>query len=416
MYTCAQEHMACEQGFAGNEEFYPTLPGKMQRSQVADCLRELAGTLWGMKSGRLMTLLTMMDQTRPQDWTTGVTEPVCFMQQTQLAQRLGKTERSIRNDEVAFERLGLIEKRTAANGSRSRSGQLGIVFSPLIKKIPQLIAKLDELRADRKEKEGLVRRRSHLKRRAQEALGELQLHRKYKHEVEAAMEEYSAWPSPESLRRRSLEAVIEHSYDAQSLVDKLLDLLRNCTNTSGQPEPNFRCNIQDTTQEDSLYCNTPSQIRTDLRSDTNINADAPKGASDCLESKYEAVREVRKNKFETRLTPGYLYELCSFDMKMHVDQAKGGRDTILHHDFINAAYDCGCAMGVNHSAWIEAIKEMGEFSAALCIILIDANRDHPVSPIRSPGGTLRAMTRKYRAGQLNVVGGLIGLAERMRSG
>ena len=54
----------------------------------------------------------------------------------------------------------------------------------------------------------------------------------------------------------------------------------------------------------------------------------------------------------------------------------------------------------------------GDLRAALCVLVTDANRDHPLTPIRRPGGHLRALTQRHRAGQLNLVGSLIGLAER----
>ena len=408
----ANRNLSAEYGSVHNINEYPVLPGKMQRSQVADCLRELAGPLWGMKSGRLMTLLAMMDKTRPQDWVQTCSEPVCYAQQTQLALSLGKTERAIRNDEVEFERLGLIEKRTGANGARARAGQLGLVFSPLIAMMPRLVSLASELRGDRDEKEGIVRRRSHQKKRAQEAIRDLQGVAPDLPEVIAAFEEVTSWPSPASLRRMSLTDVIGHYEAAKNLVDNLLDLLAKQHKTSGRPEPDFRHYIQDTTQEESMYCNASLQKRTGLQPDADFIADTPHGVSDCLESKYEAAREAHKCKFSEKLTPKRLYDLCAFDMRMHLDLALKGRGTILHHDFVNAAYDCALAMGVNHSAWVDAIETMGEFPAALCIILIDANRDHPVSPIRSPGGTLRAMTRKHSAGELNIFGGLIGLSQR----
>jgi len=57
---------------------------------------------------------------------------------------------------------------------------------------------------------------------------------------------------------------------------------------------------------------------------------------------------------------------------------------------------------------------MGQHITTLCLLVIDANRDHPVTPVRNPGGLLRAMTRKHRAAQLNIAGSLIGLSERYR--
>ena len=66
-------------------------------------------------------------------WTDPEDEPVCYASQVELAATLGRSERAVRAHERALSRdLGLIEKRTAANGSRSRAGALGLVFSRLI--------------------------------------------------------------------------------------------------------------------------------------------------------------------------------------------------------------------------------------------------------------------------------------------
>jgi replication initiation protein RepC len=56
---------------------------------------------------------------------------------------------------------------------------------------------------------------------------------------------------------------------------------------------------------------------------------------------------------------------------------------------------------------------MGDVTAMLCVLIIDANRFHPATPIQRPGGALRAMTRRHAAGSLNLVGSLIGLERRL---
>ncbi|MGB0935801.1 MAG: hypothetical protein ACPGXY_07060, partial [Alphaproteobacteria bacterium] len=119
----------------------------------------------------------------------------------------------------------------------------------------------------------------------------------------------------------SIEAVIEHSEAAKGLVDKLLSLLGNRHQTSGQPEPDFRCYIQDTTQEESMYCNATQKITTGIKPDYKYRTDTPDGSSECLEEKHVGASEAYKNKFTDKLTPKRLYELCAFDMKMHIDIA-----------------------------------------------------------------------------------------------
>ena len=47
----------------------------------------------------------------------------------------------------------------------------------------------------------------------------------------------------------------------------------------------------------------------------------------------------------------------------------------------------------------------------LCILIIDRNRFHPETPIQNPGGVLRALTQRHGAGELNLVGSLIGVSK-----
>ena len=69
-------------------------------------------------------------------------------------------------------------------------------------------------------------------------------------------------------------------------------------------------------------------------------------------------------------------------------------------------------LGINYSAWSQAPGIMGTEGAALCVLVLDANRDHPSAPVKNPGGMLRAMTKRYETGKLNLVGSLIGLSRR----
>lgn len=84
-------------------------------------------------------------------------------------------------------------------------------------------------------------------------------------------------------------------------------------------------------------------------------------------------------------------------------------------DFILAAIDLTPELGINGSAWKAAVAQMGDITAALCLLVIDANRTHPVTPVLNPGGLLRAMTRRHAKGQLNLYGSLKGLTERARN-
>ena len=73
-------------------------------------------------------------------------------------------------------------------------------------------------------------------------------------------------------------------------------------------------------------------------------------------------------------------------------------------------------LGINVSAWLEACDVMGDGMAFLSLLVIDRNRFHPVTPVRNPGGALRAFTRRARHGQLDLGRAVLGIWERERQG
>ena len=93
---------------------------------------------------------------------------------------------------------------------------------------------------------------------------------------------------------------------------------------------------------------------------------------------------------------------------------QGDRHQPTVMDFILASIDRLAELGINKSAYNAAIDQMGDMATALCILIIDRNRFHPETPIKNPGGVLRAMTQRHGSGHLNLVGSLIGLSERVK--
>ena len=73
-------------------------------------------------------------------------------------------------------------------------------------------------------------------------------------------------------------------------------------------------------------------------------------------------------------------------------------------------------LGISPDAWNTAREVMGEDSAMLSILILDARKSVPGHVISKPGGYLRAMTDRYRRGELHLIRSLIGLSERQRAG
>lgn len=80
--------------------------------------------------------------------------------------------------------------------------------------------------------------------------------------------------------------------------------------------------------------------------------------------------------------------------------------------FVEAANARVAPLGINITAWAAACDRMGRVPAALCVMLLDANRDHPTAPVMNPGGALRGMIKAHNRGKLNLIGSLIGLHRR----
>ncbi len=372
---------------------FPILPKGMQRSQVEALLAEVAPAI-GLSGSRLQALLVMIGHTRPQAWTDPEDEPVCYASQVELAAALGKTERAVRADEAALSRrLGLIEKRTAANGARSRSGGLGLVFSRLIARVPDLLALRERRRRERARVQTLVRLRSSYFRHLRDGLAELHPRHPADPELGAIRDAVLAWPASGALRSLGLEALEEHVARARALCEALDAWARGAEapdeetmDSSGRADESFRSHLQDTTKEPLDSCSREQMER--------------------------PVEAERQDLFVSRLGPRRLYELAGADMRLCLDMAGRPPERLRELDFVTAAIHLLPALGISGPAWRDAVDSMGDLRAAICVLITDANRDHPVTPVRRPGGHLRALTQRHRSGQLNIVGSLIGLAER----
>ncbi|MGB3313374.1 MAG: replication initiation protein RepC [Albidovulum sp.] len=394
---------------------FPTLPSGMQRGQVEALLIEVARGI-GLSGRRLQSLLFMIGQTRPGDWTSSEDEPVCYMAQTELAAALGKTERAVRADEHALSQvLGLVEKRTAANGGRSRHGGLGLVFSRLVERVPELLALRDRMRADRQRTKELVRLRSAYYRHIRHNLMELHPAAPEDPTLCAVRDAFLSWPPSERLRYLAMDDLEEHVAEARALCGELDRYVEESDDSSGGPEEIFRSHIQDTTNEASGSCNAAAWIRTSGKPSDTYQSDAePKGPASCLENKHASSGAEHNSEFLAKLSPQRLLALCSENMQLRLEIETRGERPPMVMDFVSAAIRALPELGINHSAWDEAAEEMGDYRAALCVIITDANLDHPRTPVRNPGGHLRAMTRRHRQGGLNLIGSLIGLADRRR--
>lgn len=393
---------------------FPALPRGFQRGHVQELIVEIAPYI-GMSANLAMTLVCIITHTRPRDWTEGEVEPICYAKQTTLAAKLGRTPRAVRAAEAKLAKVfRFIDKRVAANGGRSRAGGAGLTLSRLIEVFPALLTLRDQMRAERDRIEHLARRRSVLYRHAKESLIELTT----RHGTVPALQSFSTsfleWPASRDLRSLGLDALEAHLIAAKALCSSL-DAYQNHGISSAQADDSFPPHIQDSKQDylvDEGTCDEPKPL--DEPQVAEVLDAAPDGAATCREKQREGAGRSRNPQSFAWLIPQQLYRLCSPDMQFYLDAEQQGHEPLSELHFKLAARRRLPELGINNRTWHDAVETVGEFAATLFLIVTDANRFHPKTPVANPSGYLRAMLQRHRIGTLNLAGSLIGLSERMR--
>ena len=112
------------------------------------------------------------------------------------------------------------------------------------------------------------------------------------------------------------------------------------------------------------------------------------------------------------MTPQRLFELAGPELRSLIESRQGDRSQVRELDVIEATHDLLPYLGINYSAWSEAARLMGDVGTSLCVLILDANRNHPTAPVRNAGGALRGMIKRHEIGKPNLIGSLIGLSRR----
>jgi len=401
---------------------FPVLPSSMQRGQLEGLILDVSKHI-GMSDSLLKSLLAMMRETRPSDWTDPTREPTCFAMQCNIAFVLGKDARSVRRDEAALEnQFGFMRKNVAGNGSRCRlkfsdgvEFSQGLSFSPLIERVPELLKIREKIQFERQHSTRLKRKCSALRRNVKKALMDLQSSHPENAKLADLAQSYLSWP-----RRfgtfKSLEALEAHYAEVLAASEVADELRLVFANMSARTDTSVRPYIQDTTEDPFVICNAGRSERSGCGLEANANprpsgqAEDPEG----LGSKRETSSGDLNSKFMENLSPHRLFWLSSEEMRFYITHHQGTKAAPSAMDFVQASIDRLGGLGINRSAYMAAQEQMGDMATALCILIIDRNRFHPETPIRNPGGALRSMAKRHAAGALNIVGSLIGLSVRSK--
>lgn len=391
-------------------DHYPSLPQGFSRRDVIALVAEIGRDI-GL-SPRLTDILTrMIGSTEKSAWEEPGKEPIFYGRQETFAQKLRISTRQLRNHEKTLQRAGLITRRTLANGGRHGDTGLGLVLTPLIERFTELLEIREERRAQFERMKQLKAMRSVHWATFRDELARLSEADMLSEPVQAFLAERATWPRTDTLLTLGEDRLSQHLEDAASLCTRLMDWIENHADSSCEPEETFRSFIQEDIQQNlSEICNAHVDKRSAGKpAHTDYLAPGPNGPVDCREKELEAETLALQGLFSGRYGLGHAVSLASEEFRLEMQMRDGERE---EYAFIEAAAARVAPLGINISAWATACDRMGRSRAAICVMLLDANRDHPTSPVLNAGGALRGMVKAHNRGKLNLIGSLIGLHRR----
>lgn len=390
-------------------EPFPSLPQGFSRRDVIALMADIGRDL-GL-SPRLTDILTrLIGSTDYEAWVDPDKEPIFYGRQETFAQRLRISTRQLRTHERSLQKYGLLQRRTLANGSRYGSAGLGLVLTPLIERFTEFLDLREARKAQFERMKQLKATRSVRWATFRDELARLSEQDQASEDVQAMILERASWPRTDTLLTLGEARLSEHVEAATDLCTRLVDWIDNHSDSSCEPEETFRCFIQeDIHQILSETCNTHVDELSAGKPAQNYPTPGPNGPVDCKEKELEAETLALQGLFSGHYGLGHAVSLSSQEFKMEMEVRSHERD---EYAFIEAAAARIGPLGINISAWAAACDRMGRARAAICVLLLDANRDHPTSPVMNPGGALRGMIKAHNRGKLNVIGSLIGLHRR----
>ncbi len=374
---------------------HPALPEGWTKGAVMALLSEIAPHI-GLRPARLAVLNYIIGRTRASDWISPHREPVFFGAQDLAAVELGKTSRQLRTDEAALARLGLIVKRVAANGARFGRAGLGLILTPLIARLEEFIALRDRLRAERKHLRALRDLRSLRLRHMKRAISALPSSAIEDPEVADILASFASWPRSDKLSRLGLDRLTAHLKASSELCDRIDDWLKKHGLSSGEPAENFRPFIQNT-KEEFQNVEALSAADNSAKREEFAKSEGPPSPP-CPAS--------------PTLTPETLYDIAGDGLRMLLDARREQSRPLRDRDIIEAAWQLLPMLDIHPSVWFEGQSTLGDHGLALCLLLVDAGRDHPIYPVRNPGGLMREIIRRAKAGRLDVDASIAALQKR----
>lgn len=411
------------QAFVPDPTNHSRLPDHVSKPQaittVCSALRLLGAREIDIAVWRLVS-----DVTDRQAWHAADRSPVNWQRQCDLARALGISERHFRRIEVRLAGFGVLARATADNGYRGRrSGHAhgaaiscGLSFEPAIANyrafagIVEEAALAEETRQEKALEARTARRRVGIlvaslkdietRRWAKARLDEIDACVRPACPRVAEFDELARWIA----ELVALEAAIREAQTPLSVATDAGASPDAGADDAGSGPPEHSAPVENAANQQDMSVAPDSHVRCHIQP-----VQEPKRIQD-EDTGGAAPPQPRPREPRDRvagMTLDDLRCLASDDVVLWLEATDDWQDALPH---------VLRELGVNVSAWHEACEAMGPPIAFLALVIIARNRFHPKTPVRNPGGALRAFTAKARAGQLDLARSVAGIRHRERKG
>lgn len=337
----------------------------------------------------------------PDDLADGRT-PWCYERVDDMALLLGVDPRTVHNIEKRLHDLGLIERKPMANGHRwakrcRRTGEIlwvhGISLKPLIERREELIGMATRI-ADRERAYRATRQQVHaLRARLKETLAAAQEFPSLAELRDRTWAIYDASPVRVTRQIFDLDTLTRIRAELSLALDALTEALDKIDMAPA--------GAVDIVMFDDKISDA-SEILPAQKYDTNPNlyscsrAEARTGLE--IKDAKAKIEHKPENRAEPQITARSLLDLAPERWR----NALEGIETIDWKTVGFVAAARRAELGVSDHAWQAGVGRMGPRRAAICLAVLDTNREHPTKPVRSVGGAFVAMTRRAEAGTLHL--------------
>ena len=362
----------------------------------------------------------------PDDLTDGRT-PWCYERVDDMANLLGVDPRSVHNIERRLHELGLVERKPMANGHRwakrcRKTGEIlwvhGVSLAPLIERRDELAALATQV-SDRDRAFRSTRQQVHaLRARLKDALALAAEFPALTELRDRTWAIYDAAPARVTRQVFDLDDLSRIRAELTLALDALMEALAALD--KGPSESVDNGSISDEISDAAEIQDRHKYDTTSLNMYSCNNAEPPEGgkisyfkdranARSCLGNECASGETSRNPQNRTTRQLAGSGEAPPMTARRLLDlaparwsEAIGGIDAVDWSVIGYVAAARRAELGVSEHAWRSGIEKMGERRAAICLAVLDANRDHPTKPVRSIGGAFVAMTRRAAVGDLHL--------------